>query len=222
MLLKIPDVMAPAQVAELRALLEKAPFQDGTLTGHPRLKKNLQLLGRAPEAQQALGLAMRALAGNRLFGSFAQPYNFQLVFNRYEPGMFYKDHMDAALMGGLKGGAPIRTDLSFTLFLTDPADYEGGDFVIRTGFGDLRVRGQLGHAICYPSNMLHRVEPVTRGARWAAVGWVQSVIRDLDQRLIVHELEQLRERVTGNSVDHPEDEAFSRLRENLVRKWSET
>ncbi len=221
MLLKIPNVMAPAQVAELRGLLERAPFQDGTVTGHPRLKKNMQILGRAPEAQQGVNLVMRALVGSRLFTSFAQPLNFQVMFNRYEPGMYYKDHMDAALMGGLKGGAPLRTDLSFTVFLTEPSEYEGGDFVMRTGFGDLRVRGELGHAICYPSNMLHRVEPVTRGARWAAVGWVQSVIRDLDQRLTIFELEQLRERVTGNSVDHPEDETFAHLRENLMRLWSE-
>lgn len=222
MLLKIPNVMSAGQVAELRALLERAPFQDGRVTGHPRLKQNLQILGRAPEAQPAVQLVMRALVGSRLFQSFAQPFNFQVMFNRYEPGMFYKDHMDAALMGGLKGGAPIRTDLSFTVFLSDPADYEGGDFVIRTGFGDLTVRGELGHAICYPSNMLHRVEPVTRGARWAAVGWVQSLFRDHEQRALVHELEQLRERVTRNDVDHPEDEAFSRLRENLVRQWAET
>jgi len=220
MLLKIPDVLSAPQVAQLRALLEAQAFRDGRETGHPKLKQNLQLLGGTPEGQQGVQLVTRALLANRLFTAFALPRSFQVMFNRYEPGMFYKDHMDAALMGGLSK-APLRTDLSFTVFLSDPASYQGGDFVMRTSFGDLTVRGEAGQAICYPSNMLHRVEPVTGGARWAAVGWLQSFVRDLDQRLVLFELDQLRERVTRKSVEHPEDEAFGRLRENLLRLWVE-
>jgi len=220
MLLKIPDVLSAAEVQGLLNELGKQSFQDGTVSGHSSLKRNLQLAGQTPEAQKLLNVVVRALVTNRTFSAFAQPRNFQLVFNRYEAGMFYKDHMDAALMGNVRG-QPIRTDLSFTLFLTDPASYQGGDFIMRTNFGDLRVRGEAGHAICYPSNMLHRVETVTGGARWAAVGWVQSFVRGLDERLALFELDQLRERVTGNAVDHPEDEQFGRLRENLLRLWVE-
>jgi len=220
MLLKIPSLLSPQQVGELLVELERAPFQDGTVSGPKALKRNLQLSGQTPEAQKLLNLVLRALVSNRLFTSFSQPRNFQLIFNRYEEGMYYKDHMDAALMGNARG-QPLRTDLSFTVFLTDPAAYEGGDFIIRTNFGDLRVRGEAGHAICYPSNMLHRVETVTRGARWAAVGWVQSFVRGLDERLALYELDQLRDRITANNVDHPEDEHFSRLRENLLRLWVE-
>lgn len=220
MLLQIPSVMTPQQVRDLLGELERIPYQDGTVSGHKALKKNLQLAGQTPEAQKLLQTVTRALVTNRLFTSFAHPRNFQMVFNRYEEGMFYKDHMDAALMGNARG-QPLRTDLSFTVFLTDPATYEGGDFVIRTNFGDLKVRGEAGAAICYPSNMLHRVETVTKGARWAAVGWVQSFVRGLDERLALFEIDQLRERITQNSVDHPEDEHFGRLRENLLRLWVE-
>lgn len=220
MLLQIPSLLTPQQVQELLGELERIPFQDGTVSGNKQLKRNLQLAGQTPEAQKLLNLVVRALLANRLFTSFAQPRNFQLVFNRYEAGMFYKDHMDAALMGNARG-QPLRTDLSFTVFLTDPATYEGGDFIMRTNFGDLRVRGGAGGAICYPSNMLHRVETVTKGARWAAVGWVQSFVRGLDERLALFEVDQLRERITANNVEHPEDEHFSRLRENLLRLWVE-
>jgi PKHD-type hydroxylase len=220
MLLKIPDVLSAVEVQGLLTELGRQSFQDGTVSGHKALKRNLQLAGQTPEAQKLLNVVMRALVSNRAFTSFAQPRNFQLVFNRYEEGMFYKDHMDAALMGNVRG-QPIRTDLSFTVFLTAPAAYEGGDFIIRTNFGDLRVRGEAGSAICYPSNMLHRVETVTKGARWAAVGWVQSFVRGLDQRLALYELDELRHRITGNAVDHPEDEHFGRLRENLLRLWVE-
>jgi PKHD-type hydroxylase len=220
MLLKIPDMLSAAQVQALLAELGRQSFQDGTVSGHKALKHNLQLAGQTPEAQKLLNVVIRALVSNRSFASFAQPRNFQLVFNRYEEGMFYKDHMDAALMGNVRG-QPIRTDLSFTVFLTDPAAYEGGDFIVRTNFGDLRVRGEAGSAICYPSNMLHRVETVTKGARWAAVGWVQSFVRGLDQRLALYELDELRHRITANAVDHPEDEHFGRLRENLLRLWVE-
>jgi len=220
MLLKIPSLLPLQEVQGLLHELERIPFQDGTVSGPKALKRNLQLSGQTPEAQKLLNQVIRALVSNRLLTSFAQPRNFQLVFNRYEEGMFYKDHMDAALMGNARG-QPLRTDLSFTVFLTDPAAYEGGDFIIRTNFGDLRVRGEAGSAICYPSNMLHRVETVTKGARWAAVGWVQSFVRGLDERLALFELDQIRERVTGNAPDHPEDEQFSRLRENLLRLWVE-
>ena len=218
MLLKLPNVLTPEAVGELRRFLEAQPFQDGRQSGNPKLKNNLQVLGRNPQVQQAVQTVTQALLRNPTFTAFALPKTFQVMFNRYEPGMFYKDHMDAALMGGLTS-QPLRTDLSFTVFLSDPASYEGGDFVMRTSFGDLTVRGEPGHAICYPSNMLHRVEPVTQGARWAAVGWLQSFVRDLDERLVMFELEQLRGRVTRHDVEHPEDEAFGRLRENLMRLW---
>ncbi len=220
MLLKLPNVLPPEQVAELRAFLQAQQFQDGRQTGHPKLKNNLQMLGKDPQVQKAVQVITRALLQNPTFTAFALPRTFQVMFNRYEPGMFYKDHMDAALMGGL-GSQPLRTDLSFTVFLSDPASYEGGDFVMRTSFGDLTVRGELGHAICYPSNMLHRVEPITAGERWAAVGWLQSFVRDLDQRLVMFELDQLRARVTQQAIEHPEDEAFGRIRENLLRLWVE-
>lgn len=218
MLLKLPNVLSPEKVGELRRFLEAQPFQDGRQTGHPALKNNLQMLGRDPQVQQAVQTVTRALLANPTFTAFALPKTFQVMFNRYEPGMFYKDHMDAALMGGLSS-QPLRTDLSFTVFLSEPDSYEGGDFVMRTSFGDLTVRGEAGHAICYPSNMLHRVDPVTKGARWAAVGWLQSFVRDLDQRLVMFELEQLRARLKANMPEHPEHDSFNQIRENLMRLW---
>src|SRR5690606_18221650 len=116
------------------------------------------LTGREPEVQQAMERMTRLLLADRRFTSFSHPRQLTMLFNRYEPGMFYKDHMDAALTGNARG-QPLRTDLSFTVFLSDPEEYEGGEFVIRTGFGNLTVKEPAGNAICYPSNMLHRVEP---------------------------------------------------------------
>lgn len=220
MLLKIPNVLSAAEVQDLLGMLQALPYEDGAATGHPKLKKNLQMLGKSPAAQQGVQVIARALFRNKLFTSFAFPRNVQIVFNRYEPGMFYKDHNDAALMGNMNN-QPIRTDLSFTVFLSDPASYEGGDFVMRTGFGELRVREPAGSAICYPSNMLHRVEPIVSGARWAAVGWIQSFVRNLDQRLVLFEMDQLRSRVTANDPDHAEEPVFGQIRETLLRQWVE-
>ena len=154
------------------------------------------------------------------FISYAAPKQVTLEFNRYDPGMFYKNHMDAALMGGVRG-QPMRADLSFTVALTDPAAYKGGDFVAQTSFGEERMRIEAGNAIVYPSGMIHRVEPIEEGTRWAAIGWIQSMVRDENRREILFEIDRLREAVTRQLSDPETRERFDRLRGNLLRLWAE-
>ena len=184
----------------MRGIIEAAQWIDGSVSGDPALKRNLQADRATPEFDKAIKKVVGALMARPEFISYAAPKQVTLEFNRYDPGMFYKNHMDAALMGGVRG-QPMRTDLSFTVALTDPAAYKGGDFVAETPFGEECMRIEAGNAIVYPSSMIHRVEPIEEGTRWAASGWIQSMVRDENRREILFEID--------------------RLRGNLVRLWAE-
>ena len=220
MLLKMAGVLAPAEVAEVRRIIEAAKWVDGSVSGDPALKRNLQVERATPEFDAAIKKVVGALMSRPEFISYAIPKQVTLEFNRYDPGMFYKNHMDAALMGGVRG-QPMRTDLSFTVALTDPASYKGGEFVAETPFGEERMRLEAGNAVVYPSNMIHRVEPIEEGTRWAAIGWIQSMVRDGNRREILVEIERLREAVTRQLNDPDTRERFDRLRGNLIRLWAE-
>ncbi len=220
MLLKMAGVLAPAEVAEVRGIIEAAKWVDGSVSGDPALKRNLQVERATPEFDAAIKKVVGALMSRPEFISYTIPKQVTLEFNRYDPGMFYKNHMDAALMGGVRG-QPLRTDLAFTVALTDPASYKGGEFVAETPFGEERMRLEAGNAVVYPSNMIHRVEPIEEGTRWAAVGWIQSMVRDGTRREILVEIERLREAVTRQLNDPDTRERFDRLRGNLVRLWAE-
>ena len=220
MLLKLEGVLDQAEIAEVRRIVESAKWVDGSVSGNPGLKKNLQADRKTAEFDTAVKKVVGALMSRPEFISYAIPKQVTLEFNRYDPGMFYKNHMDAALMGGVRG-QPMRTDLSFTVALTDPASYKGGEFVAETPFGEERMRLEAGNAVVYPSNMIHRVEPIEEGTRWAAIGWIQSMVRDETQREILVEIERLRDAVTRQLNDPDTRERFDRLHGNLMRLWAE-
>ena len=220
MLLKLEGVLDQAEIAEVRRIVESAKWVDGSVSGNPGLKRNLQADRKTAEFDTAIKKVVGALMARPEFISYAIPRQVTLEFNRYDPGMFYKNHMDAALMGGVRG-QPMRTDLSFTVALTDPASYKGGEFVAETPFGEERMRLEAGNAVVYPSNMIHRVEPIEEGTRWAAIGWIQSMVRDGTQREILIEIERLREAVTRQLNDPDTRERFDRLHGNLMRLWAE-
>jgi len=220
-MLVIPDLLSAQELGVVRGTLQRAPFVDGTTSGKKSLKKNLQADKTHPEVQQATKAIVGKMMARREFTSFAMPKNVILMFNRYDPGMTYKDHMDAALMGPSQAQA-LRADLSFTVFLTDPADYEGGEFILQTPYGTEMLKHPAGTLMCYPSNMLHRVDPIRKGTRWCAVGWVQSFLRLNEHRVIAHQLDELRYRMAeALPEDSPLPEEFASVYQNLLRLWAE-
>ncbi len=219
MLLKIPGLISGEQAAQLRAQVAAAPLRSGRETGSAELKDNLQVGASDPALGPATQAIMTALAQNVDFNVFALPKTYNLMFNRYDAGMFYKAHMDQSLM---YVGTPnmMRTDLSFTVFLTEPRDYEGGEFRVQTPFGDQIFKEPAGTLICYPSDMLHGVEPVRAGSRISAVGWIHSLIPDPKQREFFNAFDSLGHDVLA-AVPEAElfRDRFARLRDNLLRAW---
>jgi len=211
--------MKPDEVAALRRRLDAIQPEDGRLTGHPDLKRNEQFTGSNPQARPLLDEIQQRMARNPRLSSFAIPRSITITLNRYGPGMYYQFHADAALLGE---GAPIRADLSFSVFLSDPSEYDGGEFHVKTGFGEMVLKEPLGTLICYPPDMPHRVETITRGHRVCAIGWIQSFIRDPDRRKVLNHLGQLHHAVTGGDPKNPHDQSFGQIRNNLLRMWAET
>lgn len=220
MILRLPQVLRPEEAVALRGTLEQGEMIDGTVSGKSSLKNNLQSTQGNPGMEQATQAVLRALMGREDVQSYAAPRQITMVFNRYDAGMFYKNHMDAALMGGMQR-QPLRTDLSFTLFLSEPTSYQGGELVVETANGELALKGGAGDAVLYPSNMIHRVETITGGSRWAAVGWIQSLFRDPEQRAILFDIYKLRGEIGKIAPDSRLQEQTDRIRENLVRRWAE-
>jgi PKHD-type hydroxylase len=200
--------------------METANWNDGAATGDPAIKKNLEALRSSPGYNDATKKIVGALMAQPKFRSYAWPKQVMLAINRYDPGMFYGNHMDAPIMG-MEGGQAMRSDLSFTLALTDPDDYRGGEFVIQTPFGEERLKLEAGAAIVYPSTMIHRVDPIEDGTRWAAFGWIQSMMRDDSRREILYEINQLRGIATREIAGTDIVERFDHLHSNLLRLWAE-
>ncbi len=220
MLLTIPGLISSEQAAELRTQVLAAPLRSGQETGSGHLKNNLQGGASDPSLAGATQVVIQALSQNVEFNVFALPKTYNMMFNRYDPGMHYKAHMDQSIM--YPGTANMmRTDLSFTVFLTEPEDYEGGDFRIQTPFGDKLFKEPAGTLICYPSDMLHGVEPVRNGSRISAIGWIHSLIPDGKHREIFNAFDQLGHEVL-TALPEPErfHDRFARLRDNLLRTWS--
>ncbi len=215
----IADVLDAAEVAAARATLDKVAFVDGRATAgwHAKLvKNNLQ----APSADAAVKQLNQTLAAKilatPLFQLVARPKALTpLILSRYEPGMAYGSHVDDALQQGL------RTDVSFTLFLSDPDTYDGGALVIETSGGEDDVKLPAGSLVAYPSTTLHRVEPVTKGARLAAVGWARSFIRDPAKRELLFDLDTARQAIFANDGKTPAFDLLSKTSANLLRMWAE-
>lgn len=218
MMLAIEGLLSPVEAAVLCETAESLAFGDGKATAGKfarAVKANDQALP-SPERDALLARVERALGENNLFRAAARPRAFTpLILSRYREGQTYGLHVDDALMGGL------RTDISFTLFLRDPASYDGGDLVIEDALESRSIKLRAGDLFLYPSTTLHRVAPVTRGERLAVVGWVQSYIRSAEKREILFDLDQAVESTHAQEGKSVQFDRLAKTRANLLRMWSE-
>lgn len=227
MLLQIPEVFSKAEVKALRARLDAGPWADGNATsGHQSAtaKNNLQLPEDSDVAKEVSALVVQALNANPMFVAAALPHTiFPPLFNRYEGGDEFGLHVDNAIRQSRNGEAiRIRSDLSATLFLSEPDDYDGGELIIEEMYGSQAIKLPAGDLVLYPSKSLHRVTPVTRGARVSSFMWMQSLIRDDADRETLFRLDIATQRVA--SEKGPKDQAVIELTgvyHNLLRRWTE-
>lgn len=223
MILCIADILTPDERADLMAGLAGATFRPGADTAgwHARLvKANEQLAGDDPLRRAADRLVRAALERSDLFRMAALPARIgPIMVNRYSEGGTYGDHVDNALMG--TGDARFRSDLSFTVFLSEPQHYEGGDLVVASDVGENRIRLPAGAMVLYPSSTLHRVEPVTAGVRLACVGWCQSLVRDPAQREILFDLDAARRDIFEKDGKTNAFDRMSKAHANLLRMWAD-
>lgn len=224
MLLHIPGVFTQDEVATLRQRLDAGPWADGNATsGHQSAgaKVNRQLPEDSVEAREVGAMVRQALAANPMFVSAALPHTvFPPLFNRYEGGDRFGLHVDNAIRQ--RGDVRIRSDLSATLFLSGPEDYEGGELIVEEMYGEQRVKLPAGDMVLYPSKSLHRVTPVTSGARVSSFFWVQSLVRDDADRESLFRLDVAIQRVSADRG--PQDTAVLELTavyHNLLRRWAE-
>lgn len=227
MLLHIPQVLTPEEVAQCRAILQGSDWRDGRVTAgqqSAQVKHNLQLPADHPD-QRVLGeIVLRALGRNVLFNSATVPLRVAPpLFNRYDVGMRFEAHVDNAIRPiPNAGGLRLRTDISSTLFLTDPEDYEGGELVMHEASGHQAVKLPAGDMIVYDTTVLHSVEPITRGSRWASFFWTQSMVRDSNRRQILFDLDQSIIALRQRLADHdPEVLQLVNVYHNLMRQWCE-
>lgn len=225
MLLHIPEVLTPEQVAHARAVLDGAEWIDGRVTaGHQsaRAKDNQQLPESSPAARQVGDLILNALQQNPLFITAALPYRvFPPLFNRYEGGQAFGTHVDNAVRQITGTSHRIRTDLSATLFFSAPDEYEGGELVVEDTYGVHSVKLAPGHLVIYPSTSLHHVRPVTRGARVCSFFWLQSMVRDDAQRTLLFDLDSAIRQVNQELPNHASAVQLTGIYHNLLRRWAE-
>jgi PKHD-type hydroxylase len=226
MLLHIPEVLSAEQLAECRTALTAAEWVDGRVTaGHhsERVKRNRQVPERHPVARRLGELILGALDRNPLFLSAALPLKIvPPLLNRYEGGETYGSHVDGAIRAVPGTPHRVRTDLSATLFLSPPEDYDGGELVVDDIFGAHRVKLPAGGLILYPGSSLHRVEPVTRGVRFAAFFWIESMVRDDGQRRLLFDLDTAIQPLAGALPDNPAVAQLYNVYHNLLRRWAAT
>lgn len=222
MIFSVDNILSLEEIAEIKQVLEQAEFVDGKLTAgwHAKLVKNNQQLKSGTSQKELQAKIRTVLSKNALFQSTVRPKSVHsLLFSRYDQGMSYDTHVDNALM---KSNAGLcRSDVSFTLFLNSPTDYVGGELVIEGVQEEQSYKLGAGSAIFYPSTTLHRVNPVTQGARLVVVGWVQSVIRSASDREILFDLETARRAIFAKSGKTPEFDLISKTIANLLRKWAD-
>ena len=226
MMIRIADVLSPEQVAQCRRALEQAEWADGRATaGHlaVRIKNNLQLPLDHPLAQQMGDSILNILGKTPAFIAAALPMRILPPrFNRYEGGGDYGNHIDNAIFAVPGTPFRVRTDVSSTLFFSDPDEYEGGELIVEDSYGEQRAKLPAGHMVVYPGTSLHRVTPVTAGTRYAAFFWTQSLVRHDHQRALLYQLDQSIQSLTASGADHAELSRLSGIYHNLLREWSET
>jgi PKHD-type hydroxylase len=226
MITVIPDILTPEEIRRLEDAIMAAALQDGALTAgwHARdVKKNLQLVRGMAGYEPAEQLARGALARSAHFQAAVRPrFYHALIFNRYDEGMRYGHHVDDAVMR-LQANPPLamRSDVAFTLFLSDPARYQGGELVIDSGNVGQAFKLAPGALVAYPAGTIHRVNPVLAGTRLAAIGWIQSEVRGAEHRAILYDLDTARRELFRTSGKTETFDLLTKVHANLLRLWAE-
>jgi PKHD-type hydroxylase len=226
MLVCVPEVLSKIEVAEFRAIMDAAAWEDGRSTAGAQsamVKKNEQLPPNSETSRKLGERVIKALTASPLFVSAAIPRQiFPPLFNRYGVGHHFGVHVDNAVRGDLLSGMRIRTDLSVTLFLSEPDEYQGGELMIEDHYGSHRVKLPAGHLVLYPASSLHTVTAVTDGVRVASFFWLQSMIRDDHARSLIFDLDTAIQALVGRiGRNDPEVLRLSAVYHNLIRYWAE-
>ncbi|MDH5221747.1 MAG: Fe2+-dependent dioxygenase [Betaproteobacteria bacterium] len=223
MLLIVPAILKPDELALARSWLAEAPFVDGKLSAGAaarRVKENEERDRNAADVERLDRLVMGALARHPAYRNGALPLHAASpLYARYRPGMTYGEHLDDPIMG--TGGVLYRSDVAVTVFLSDPGAYDGGELVIRTAAGEHSVKEAAGDAVLYPASTIHHVNPVTRGERLVAVTWVQSLVRDPARRELLYGLNLAREKLLAAAPEAEETAQVNAAYLNLIRMWSD-
>jgi PKHD-type hydroxylase len=224
MMVHVREVLGARELEEIRTLLKEAPWSDGRETAgylSQRVKDNEQLPEASPLARRLGGMVLDALERNADFVSAALPHKIvPPLFNRYAGGQTYGDHIDGALRPVANARARVRTDLSATLFLSAPDEYEGGELTIKDGLGERRVKLPAGDLVLYPGTSVHSVTPVTRGVRLASFFWIQSAVRGTEQRTLLYDLDRVVQEL-GATAAHEHSVRLAGIYHNLLRFWAE-
>jgi PKHD-type hydroxylase len=225
MLITIPDVLSATEVKQARAALDAADWVDGRVTAGYQaqgVKENLQLPEGHPAAVKLGEMVLAALARSPLFMSAALPLRvFPPMFNRYTGGGHFGTHVDTAIRANASTGQRIRTDISATLFLSSPDEYDGGDLSVEDTYGVHSVKLPAGHMVLYPATSLHRVTPVARGARVASFFWIQSMIRSDADRTLLYDLDTAIQRLAVETPGSSAAVPLTGVYHNLLRRWAE-
>jgi PKHD-type hydroxylase len=223
MLIHIPGVFSPEEVDRIRAALEQADWADGKITaGHQsaKAKHNLQLPDAHPLSKEIGAALLERLWDHPLFMSAALPNKvFPPLLNCYKAGGNFDFHVDNAVRQARGNPERVRTDLSTTVFFSHPQDYDGGELVIQDTFGPREVKLAAGDLVLYPGTSLHKVNPVTRGARYAAFFWTQSLVREDAQRALLFEMDTAIQQLTRDVPEHPSLIQLTGAYHNLLRRW---
>jgi len=226
MLLQVPNVLSAEQVAHCRQALDAAEWADGRITAgyqSAQAKDNQQLPEESPVAQQLGELVLAALQRSPLFLSGALPLKvFPPLFNRYAGGQSFGSHVDNAIRQVRGTPHRVRTDLSATLFLSAPDEYDGGELVVEDIYGTHRIKLPAGDLVLYPASSLHLVRPVTRGARMASFFWIQSMVRDDGERTLLYDLDRAVQQVHRDLPESPAAVQLTGVYHNLLRRWADT
>lgn len=223
MMIGISNILDKQQLSKIREFLEESDFVDGSETAGyraKRVKDNLQLKRNSSDNQEIVDIVVNALTSNKAFNEVTFPKAINKpLFSKYEPGMNYGFHVDQAVMN--KPNC-LRTDVSVTVFLNEPDEYEGGELIIKTPYGEQSVKLAAGDAVAYDSSRLHAVMPITSGVRLVAVTWVQSFVRDAEKRVMLNELTHIQRTLHKAAPDDVGTDLSYKLYQNLYRMWAET
>ena len=226
MLLKIPEVLSKAQVQEAKQIMLAADWTDGRVTAgyqSSKTKNNLQLPEDSNAARQLGDMILAALAKNTLFMSAALPLKiFPPLFNCYQNGQSFGVHVDNAIRQVPGAPVKVRTDISMTLFISEPEEYEGGELIIEDTYGTQKVKLAAGDMVLYPSTSLHRVTPVTQGRRLASFFWLQSMISSDERRSLLFDMDMAIQSLRNTLEDSPEIVQLTGVYHNLIRQWAHT